>query len=54
MPSLTKPPPFDVPPGWSAGGIKKDAPMLIGYRAYLNPNTGHGRAYEDLIPDRAL
>ena len=34
--------------------IPLDKPALIGYRAYLNPVTGSGAAYEDLIPDRAI
>jgi len=27
---------------------------MIGYRAYLNPVTKAGPAYEDIIPDRAI
>jgi len=34
--------------------IPLDKPMLIGYRAYLNPATKAGPAYEDIIPDRAI
>jgi len=34
--------------------IPLDKPAMIGYRAYLNPATGAGPAYEDLIPDRAI
>jgi hypothetical protein len=34
--------------------IPLDRPAMIGYRAYLNPATGAGPAYEDLIPDRAI
>jgi hypothetical protein len=32
--------------------IPLDKPAFIGYRAYLNPATGSGPAYEDIIPDR--
>jgi hypothetical protein len=34
--------------------IPLDKPLLIGYRAYLNPVTKAGPAYEDIIPDRAI
>ena len=34
--------------------IPLDKPARIGYRAYLNPATGAGPAYEDIIPDRAI
>ena len=34
--------------------IGLDKPAFIGYRAYLNPATGSGPAYEDVIPDRAI
>jgi hypothetical protein len=34
--------------------IPLDKPAMIGYRAYLNPATGAGPAYEDLVPDRAI
>lgn len=34
--------------------IPLDRPMMIGYRAYLNPRTKAGPAYEDLIPDRVV
>jgi hypothetical protein len=34
--------------------IGLDKPAFIGYRAYLNPATSSGPAYEDVIPDRAI
>ncbi len=34
--------------------IPLDKPAMVGYRAYLNPATGSGPAYEDIIPDRAI
>lgn len=37
-----------------ATGITMKQNVLIGYRAYLNPNTGRGPAYTDVIPDRAV
>lgn len=37
-----------------ATGIGLDDPMIIGYRAYVNPATGLGPAYEDVVPDRAI
>ena len=37
-----------------ASGIALDAPVTIGYRAYLNPATGSGPSYADIIPDRAI
>lgn len=37
-----------------ATGIRLDQSVLIGYRAYLNPNTGVGPAYSDVMHDRAL
>jgi hypothetical protein len=37
-----------------ATGIAKKQNVLIGYRAYLNPNTGVGPAYTDVIPERAV
>ena len=40
--------------GGPASGILLTDPVTIGYRAYVNPLTGHGAAYEDIIPDRAL
>ena len=48
-----------VPEQGVAGPFYPDAiplekPAMIGYRAYLNPATGAGPAYEDLIPDRAI
>jgi hypothetical protein len=48
-----------VPDQGVAGPLFPDAiplnkPAMIGYRAYLNPATGAGPAYEDLIPDRAI
>lgn len=57
-------PPEDVPPfvvvaeptteDGPASGIELDAPVTIGYRAYLNPATGSGPSYADIIPDRAI
>ena len=38
----------------SADGIGLDDPLMIGYRAYLNPHTRSGPAYGDIIPDRAV
>lgn len=35
-------------------GIELDKPMMIGYRSYLNPHTGIGPDYDDIIPERAL
>lgn len=35
-------------------GIALDAPITIGYRAYLNPATAAGTDYEDIISDRAI
>src|SRR5690606_27876460 len=29
-------------------------PIIIGYRAYLNPATGSGADYDDIIHDRAI
>ena len=40
--------------GTSIRYIPLDQPLMIGYRAYLNPRTKAGPAYEDLIPDRVL
>ena len=37
-----------------ATGITMQQSVFIGYRAYLNPNTGRGPAYTDVIPDRAV
>ena len=34
--------------------IGLDKPVFIGYRAYVNPATKAGPAYEDIIPDRAI
>lgn len=41
-------------PDLPATGIGPDDPVLVGYRAYLNPNTGVGPAYTDVIADRAM
>ncbi|MBN1630207.1 MAG: hypothetical protein JW990_10615, partial [Thermoleophilia bacterium] len=41
-------------PNYSADGIDPQRPAMIGYRAYLNPATQSGPAYEDIIPDRAI
>lgn len=34
--------------------IPLDKPMMVGFRAYLNPETGAGPSYEAVIPDRAI
>jgi hypothetical protein len=36
----------------SAHVIGLNYPLMIGYRAYLNPRTGAGPSYRDTIPDR--
>ncbi len=38
----------------SATVIGLNYPLMIGYRAYLNPHTGSGLSYRDIIPDRAI
>ena len=38
----------------SADGIGLRDPLMIGYRAYLNPHTRSGPAYSDIIPDRSI
>jgi hypothetical protein len=38
-------------PGYCLG---LDDPIIIGYRAYLNPATASGADYEDIIHDRAI
>lgn len=38
----------------SATVIGLNYPLMIGYRAYLNPHTGSGPSYQDIIPDRAI
>ena len=38
----------------SADGIGLNYPLMIGYRAYLNPHTGSGPSYRDIIPDRSI
>ena len=40
--------------GGPASGIALTDPMFIGYRAYVNPITGHGPDYGDIIPDQAI
>jgi hypothetical protein len=40
--------------GGPASGISLADPMFIGYRAYVNPLTGHGPDYGDIIPDQAV
>ena len=37
-----------------ASGIEKSDPVIIGYRAYVNPSTGYGPDYDDIVPDRAI
>lgn len=37
-----------------ATGIGPGDQVLVGFRAYLNPNTGVGPAYTDVIADRAM
>lgn len=41
-------------PELPATGIGPEDPVLVGFRAYLNPNTGAGPAYSDVIADRAM
>lgn len=43
-----------VGPPFHTDVIGLDKPVFIGYRAYLNPATGSGPAYEDVIPDRSI
>ncbi|MBP1929490.1 hypothetical protein J2741_002037 [Methanolinea mesophila] len=38
-------------PGYCLG---LDDPIMIGYRAYLNPHTASGADYDDIIHDRAI
>jgi hypothetical protein len=38
----------------SATVIGLNYPLMIGYRAYLNPVTKSGPSYRDVIPDRAI
>jgi hypothetical protein len=38
-------------PGYCLG---LDDPVIIGYRAYLNPATASGADYDDIIHDRAI
>lgn len=38
----------------SATVIGLKDPLMIGYRAYLNPHTRSGPSYRDVIPDRAV
>lgn len=47
-------PPCEAPLPSYNHGIALDKPICIGYRAYLNPATGAGPAYEDMIWDRAV
>lgn len=48
-------PPDPLPsPYLSADSIPFDYPAFVGYRAYLNPATGSGPSYNNIIPDRAL
>lgn len=52
-------PPCEIPPCEKPlpsynYGIALDKPICIGYRAYLNPATGAGPDYEDIIWDKAI
>jgi hypothetical protein len=47
-------PPCEAPLPSYNHGIALDKPITIGYRAYLNPATGAGPAYDDMIWDRAI
>lgn len=44
----------EVGPPFYPDAIGLDKPAFIGYRAYLNPATGSGPAYADMIYDRAI
>lgn len=41
-------------PDLPATGIEPGDPVLVGFRAYLNPHTGTGPDYGDVIADRAV
>jgi hypothetical protein len=52
-------PPCEIPPCQAPlpsynHGIELDKPVCIGYRAYLNPATGAGPDYDDIIWDKAI
>lgn len=52
-------PPCEIPPCDESlpsynHGIALDKPICIGYRAYLNPATGAGPDYDDIIWDKAI
>jgi hypothetical protein len=47
-------PPCEEPLPSYNHGIALDKPICIGYRAYLNPATGAGPDYDDIIWDRAI
>jgi hypothetical protein len=50
VPRPSEPRPY--PP--SADGIGLKYPLMIGYRAYLNPHTRSGASYGDIIHDRSI
>lgn len=51
VPRPSEPRPYRPP---SADGIGLNYPLMIGYRAYLNPHTGSGPSYSDIIHDRSI
>ena len=51
VPQPSAPRPYRPP---SADGIGLKYPLMIGYRAYLNPHTGSGPSYSDIIHDRSI
>lgn len=51
VPQPSAPRPYRPP---STDGIGLKYPLMIGYRAYLNPHTGSGPSYSDIIHDRSI
>jgi hypothetical protein len=51
VPRPSEPRPYRPP---SADGIGLKYPLMIGYRAYLNPHTRSGPSYDDIIHDRSI
>jgi hypothetical protein len=51
VPRPSEPRPYRPP---SADGIGIKYPLMIGYRAYLNPHTHSGPSYRDIIHDRSI
>lgn len=41
-------------PGDPAAGIPRDEPLFGGFRAYLDPATGVGPLWTDLVYDRGI